>query len=455
MQRVRKNLIQEICLVIRMSDSWPVADKKSYSQFSQDTKVVEFYNGKKNGFFVEIGAHNGITCSNGYLLERKYQWKGICAEPNPKLYKTLVLNRPGSICTDKAVYHTSGCTVEFDIANSCDALSGIASTLDRHKAYVDLNKTTISVTTISLADLLKEHKAPAFIEYLSLDTEGSEYDILRTFPFEEYRFGLIHLEHNYVEPRRQQIRDLLISNGYVFSGENNVDDCYQHSSLIKRATSVEMLSLPSREETDILVVPILIVDECRSVAQSLKSLREQTINPAKLHLYFITSKFTTECEAFQREHGLLYASIHIVPLDTSPQYFVYCAVRLGAHLLTSQGRYVLEPYVFETLLKSKDKGVIAPMLTSNTRYSNYHIKVDANGYCLDDPLYDDLLYKRVKGQIAVPVVNGIYFVNNAFLKYISYTDVTKRDSYVIMSDGLRKKGISQYLDNRQGYGIII
>jgi len=435
-----------------MSESWPVTEKKSYSQFSQDTKVVEFYSGKKKGFFVEIGAHNGISCSNGYLLETKYEWKGICAEPNPKLYTILVANRPGSNCTDKAVYHTSGCTVEFDIANSCDVLSGIASTLDRHKAYVDSNKTTISVTTISLADLLKEHKAPAFIEYLSLDTEGSEYDILRTFPFEEYRFGLIHLEHNFVEPRRQQIRDLLIRNGYVFKGENNVDDCYQHSSVIQRATSVEMLSLPSHE--DKLVVPILFVDECKTVSQSLKALRAQTINPAKLHIYFITSKFTTECEAFQRDYGTLYASIHIVPLDTSPQYFVYCATRLGAHLLTSQGRYILEPCVFETLLQSKDKGVIAPMLTSNTRYSNYHVKVDVNGYCLDDPLYDDLLYKRVKGQIAVPVVNGIYFVHNTLLQHISYTDVTKRDSYVIMCDGLRKKGISQYLDNRQAYGTI-
>lgn len=435
---------------------WPVAEpRKSYSQFSQDLKVVEFYNEKQNGFFVEIGAHNGISSSNAYLLETKYHWKGICAEPNPTLYTKLVKNRPGSFCTDKAVYHTSGCSVEFDIANSCDALSGIASTLDKHKAYVDSNKTTISVTTISLADLLKHHAAPSFIEYLSLDTEGSEYDILRTFPFDEYRFGIIHLEHNFVEPRRTQIRDLLVRNGYVFTGENNVDDCYKHSSLVQRPRSLDILSLPSKEDSDILVVPILIVNDCTTVVQSLKTLREQTIHPAKLHLYFITSMFASECEVFQRDYGSLYASVHICPLETSHQYFVYCATRLGAHLLATQGRYILEPHVFETLLKSKEKGVIAPMLSSSTRYSNYHSKVGANGYIVDEPLYDDLLHRRVKGQIAVPVVNGIYFVHHKLLSQISYTDGTKRDSYVIMSDGLRKKGIPQYLDNRQHYGTIV
>jgi hypothetical protein len=119
-----------------------------------------------------------------------------------------------------------------------------------------------------------------------------------------------------------------------------------------------------------------------------------------------------------------------------------------------EGRHKLEPHVLQMLLDSKEMGVLAPMLVSNTRYSNYHAKVDANGYCADDPLYDDLLYKRVKGQIAVPVVNGIYFVNHALLTKLKYSDGTRRDSYVIMSDALRKQGIPQYLDNRQFHGTI-
>jgi hypothetical protein len=124
-------------------------------------------------------------------------------------------------------------------------------------------------------------------------------------------------------------------------------------------------------------------------------------------------------------------------------------------MMITQANHLLEPYAIQTLLDSKEKGVLAPMLTSQTRYSNYHTKVDSNGYCLDDPMYDDLLYKRVKGQIAVPVVNGTYFIRHSLLTQISYDDGSGRDSYVMMCDGLRKKKISQYLDNRQQYGTII
>jgi FkbM family methyltransferase len=203
----------------------------SKSQFGQDLQVVDFYKEKRHGFFVEIGAHNGIALSNTYLLETTYQWKGICVEPIPYIFTQLVKRRLESICCDKAVYHTSGLSVEFDIANECTVLSGIAETIDCHKQKVNTNKTTIRVDTITLNDLLDTYKAPAFIEYLSLDTEGSEYDILKSCDFRKYTFGLIDVEHNYKQPRRTHIKDLLLANGYVYLGPNGIDDRYKHSSV--------------------------------------------------------------------------------------------------------------------------------------------------------------------------------------------------------------------------------
>jgi len=204
---------------------------KSYSQIGQDLKVIEFYKQKKNGFFVEIGASDGLNISNTYLLEKSFDWKGICVEPIPKNYNNLINNRKNSICCDKAVYNESNLIVEFDIANNFDLLSGISSNIDCHTKAVNANKTSIKVTTISLNDLLDKNNAPNFIEYLSLDTEGSEYEILKTFNFNKYIFGLIDVEHNYVEPRRTEIKNLLLSNGYVYLCENNFDDCYKHSSI--------------------------------------------------------------------------------------------------------------------------------------------------------------------------------------------------------------------------------
>ena len=206
----------------------------SYSQIGQDVEVVKFYNNKKMGFFIEIGASDGIHCSNTYLLEKQYNWKGICCEPIPNLFEKLVINRPNSTCFSEAVYNESGLVVSFDIAHNweMEMLSGITEHIsNNNKSVVDANKTTIKVQTISLLDVLNKVNAPSFIEYMSLDTEGSELEILKSFDFEKYIFGLIHVEHNYIEPRRTEIKTLLLSKGYIYQGENKWDDVYKHNSV--------------------------------------------------------------------------------------------------------------------------------------------------------------------------------------------------------------------------------
>ncbi len=204
---------------------------KNYSQIGQDLDVLKFYNNKMDGFFIEIGASDGIKMSNTYLLEQQYNWKGICVEPIPDKFKLLCTNRPNSSCYDFAVYNESNKQVVFDVANNCDLFSGINDHIDVHKKRVDLNKTQIKVNTISFNDLLETYNSPLFIDYLSLDTEGSELEILKSVDLKKYIFGLIDIEHNYVEPRRSQIRDLLTSNGYVFIRQNKWDDCYKHVSI--------------------------------------------------------------------------------------------------------------------------------------------------------------------------------------------------------------------------------
>ena len=202
----------------------------NYSQIGQDIKVLQFYHNKQNGFYVEIGASDGITFSNTYLLATRYHWKGICVEPLPDKFKQLCKNRPKAICYNQPVYDESNKEVIFDISNNNDMFSGINYNIDCHIDLVNSNKTQITLTTISLNDLLDKSHAPNFIEYLSLDTEGSEFEILKTFDFKKYIFGLIHVEHNFVEPRRNNIKELLLSNGYEYIEENSVDDCYKHNS---------------------------------------------------------------------------------------------------------------------------------------------------------------------------------------------------------------------------------
>ena len=203
----------------------------SYSQLGQDLDVLKIFNYKKRGHFIEIGANDGITLSNTYLLETQYNWKGICVEPIPDKFKLLCKNRPNSFCSDKAVFRESNKTVSFDIANSCDLFSGISECIDIHAERVNANKTQITVQTITFNDLLEQFNAPPFIDYLSLDTEGTELEILKSVNFQKYTFGVIDVEHNYVEPRRTQIKELLTSNDYEYIKENQWDDSYKHKSV--------------------------------------------------------------------------------------------------------------------------------------------------------------------------------------------------------------------------------
>jgi hypothetical protein len=201
---------------------------KSYSQIGQDLAVLEYYKNKRNGYFVEVGASDGVSFSNTYLLEKDFGWKGVCVEALPEKFKQLCKSRPTAICVENAVFNETGLTLKFDIAHSFDMLSGISSYItERWSERVKSNCTTIDVKTITLTDLLKNANAPAFIDYLSLDTEGSEFEILKVHDFSKYKFGLIDVEHNHIEPTRTNIKNLLLSKGYAYIGPNQFDDCYK------------------------------------------------------------------------------------------------------------------------------------------------------------------------------------------------------------------------------------
>ena len=216
---------------------------KNYSQLNQDVEIALLYGRKRGGYFVEVGAHNGIHLSNTKMLEESFGWNGVCAEPNPNLFKELVKNRT-AYCSQKAVYSTSGETLEFlmgtDDANHTDLLSGITKTLMEGGNLECLKKEnvgTIKVETITLTKLLDEAKMPRFIEYLSIDVEGAEMEVLNGIDFFKYAFGRIDVEHNYQEPHRTNMRTFLEGKGYSFFHENQWDDAYIHSALIPKKSA--------------------------------------------------------------------------------------------------------------------------------------------------------------------------------------------------------------------------
>ena len=203
--------------------------RHSKSQLGQDLLGLSISGLDRPGFFVEFGAADGVALSNSYILEKRFGWSGILCEPSTGWHEALKQNR-GCIIDTRCVYSVSGEKLSFS-ENYLGELSAITAFAEPNANGV-LKRTTSSyeVETISLLDLLKAHNAPKFIEFLSVDTEGSEFEILKDFDFQSYRFGAIGVEHNFADTR-ERINHLLLANGYmqVHKDLSDFDDWYVQS----------------------------------------------------------------------------------------------------------------------------------------------------------------------------------------------------------------------------------
>ena len=201
----------------------------STSQLSQDLFVSYFTELKKDGFFVEFGATDGITLSNTFIFEKYCNWNGILAEPLSTWHDNLFKNRK-CIIDKRCVFSKSNLKKNFVNTYEMPELSGLENELHiaDFNAEAIKKKEIVTVDTVTLEDLLKEHKAPEKIDYLSIDTEGSEYLILENFNFKLYEISIITIEHNFIDDLRNKIKSLLEKNNFVrvFEKISRMDDWY-------------------------------------------------------------------------------------------------------------------------------------------------------------------------------------------------------------------------------------
>ena len=212
----------------------PAGSQLRIAENGQDFFVLDRTAYKEHGFFVDIGAADGITGSNTFILEKFYKWSGICVDPNPVFMQSLFNCRDSSVST-LCVYSETGKILPFKICTDNNQFfgwnfrSGLKSHISSIDQEIDKSFSTINVLTISLNDLLHLYNTPTDIDYISLDTEGSEYDILKTFNFEKYNVKCFTVEHAFTE-NRQSIYDLLIKNNYT---RVNVDQSGQEDWYVK------------------------------------------------------------------------------------------------------------------------------------------------------------------------------------------------------------------------------
>ncbi len=156
---------------------------------AQDIFALLLSGGKRGGFFVDFGACDGLRVNNTVTLERQFGWSGILAEPCKFWHDGLERNRTAKI-DKRCVSSVSGEQLEFYQSK----LPGNSS-VHRDYHYLNIDR-SYTVETVSLCDLLREHGAPKFIDFLSVDTEGHEKEVFSGFDFDRYRFGFICVEQD-------------------------------------------------------------------------------------------------------------------------------------------------------------------------------------------------------------------------------------------------------------------
>lgn len=187
--------------------------------------ILYLLDNKRNGYFVEFGACDGLHFSNTLLLEKGFGWKGILAEPNRSYQKQIRENRRATIDT-RAVWSRTKDYVEFAEV-SAGGLSGIYSSFRDSKnpsnKRILLGLKRYIVETISLNDLLAEHSAPTNFDLLSIDTEGSEFQIFENFNLNKYHPKIILIEFDGSPHTEKKFKNISAGYGYRSIGSKLKD----------------------------------------------------------------------------------------------------------------------------------------------------------------------------------------------------------------------------------------
>lgn len=193
------------------------AEIQPFSQHGQDRFVYEtfFKDRSTPGVFVDIGAYDGTLYSNTLLFE-KLGWTGICVEPLPSAFEKLRGNR-SAICINCAVGDRAGWApfVEVEMPGPYELMySGLKANFDKHHTQLirehGRKQKTYDVEVRPLHEILSKHGVPR-VDYLSVDTEGSEWRILREFDFVAFNVNVISVENN---ARDDKLRRHLAHRGY-------------------------------------------------------------------------------------------------------------------------------------------------------------------------------------------------------------------------------------------------
>ncbi len=203
------------------------------SQLYQDVFASFVIGNQFNKTFLEFGATDGLELSNSFMLENTLNWSGVLSEPSPQWHEVLKKNRKYTKIIKKCIWSETGKILDFFMSDRGELSTlndYVDSDLNSLPGNTKLRKKAgkiIPVETISLNDVIKEYFNNTSPSYISIDTEGSEFKILESFNFENYRPKVFTVEHNFTE-LHSKIDELMVSKNYerIFKKLTSFDAWY-------------------------------------------------------------------------------------------------------------------------------------------------------------------------------------------------------------------------------------
>ncbi|HWX20986.1 MAG TPA: FkbM family methyltransferase [Candidatus Binatia bacterium] len=201
----------------------------------QDEFVWQFFDCRREGFFVEVGANEPVDGSLTWLLEQN-GWRGLLVEPQRNLYEMLQRQRPASqvVCAACTAPGKQGLVDLYIPPRHLEDFATLERNVDDFSVEYER---TEKVEAVTLDELLKRAGCVK-VDFVSIDTEGTELDVLRGFSLESHQPALILLED---KGRSLDKHRHLVRHGYKLVKRTQLNNWY-----VPRATRFEMTSFGER-----------------------------------------------------------------------------------------------------------------------------------------------------------------------------------------------------------------
>jgi FkbM family methyltransferase len=235
-----------------------------YSQFNEDKILSEIFRSKSSGICIEVGANDGINDSTTLFFER-LEWNCILVEPNPGLCQHIRSTRQ-AILYECAASDKNGISTLY-IAEGADRAHGVSMLSEDRTALKKINSygftgKPVQVITRKLDDILTDIKLKDIIDFITIDVEGHELEVLKGFSVEKWMPTVIILEDN-SNFENVVVRNYLRKYGYIRFKRTGVNDWYAYKknrnliNLVNR-TQYIWLQLKVKTKNRLKKVPLVL-----------------------------------------------------------------------------------------------------------------------------------------------------------------------------------------------------